>query len=145
MEEGLSFAVVRDALSLQRTDIRTVSSLTLAFLGDAVYSLIVRSAVAGEKNRSPKEFHRRMAELVNAKAQAKAAERLSSLLTEEEADVYRRGRNANPSTTAKHASVGEYRKATGVEALVGYLYLTDQTARLMELMRVCMGDVEENG
>lgn len=139
MEEGLSFCGIQERFLLKDTDVHSLSMLTLAFLGDAVYTLIARSVVAGEKNRSPKEFHKRTAALINAGAQAMAFDRIKESLSPEEADILRRGRNANPATTAKHASVSDYRKATGLEALFGYLYLTDQTKRLMELAGLCLG------
>ena len=138
METGLSFSEIRELFSLKEADLRTMSPLGLAFLGDAVYTLVARSVVAGEKNMSPNAFHRRTSEIVNAKAQAEAYDGILPELTEEEKDVLRRGRNAHPATVAKHASVGDYRKATGLEALIGFLYMDGQTERMMELIKSCI-------
>ena len=140
METGLN-QYLRDAFSLPEQDLNTYSPLTLAFLGDAVYSLIIRTVIVGRGNTSPQKLHKRTADLVKAKAQAQLVDRIAPLLTEEEETIYRRGRNAHPATMAKHASMTEYRKATGLEALVGYLYLTEQTDRMTELIRT---GLEEN-
>lgn len=109
-------------------DVRTLSPLTLAFVGDGVYELMVRERLVGEANRPTGILHKRAVELVRAEAQAAAMERLLPLLTEEEAAAYRRGRNAH---TAR--SGDDYHKATGLEALFGYLYLSGRIDRVREL------------
>ena len=105
-----------------------LSPLTLAFVGDGVYELMVRERLVGEANRPAGVLHKRTVELVRAEAQAAAMEQLLPLLTEEEAAAYRRGRNAH---TAR--SGDDYHKATGLEALFGYLYLSGRIDRVREL------------
>ena len=116
-------------------DIRTVSPLTLAYVGDAVYELVVRSLLVGRGNCPVSRLHHEATRLVRAGAQAQMLHTLEPLLTPEEEAVYKRGRNAHSPTMAKHATVTEYRHATGFEALIGYLYLTGQTERMLTLIR----------
>ena len=109
------------------------SPLTLAFLGDAVYELCARQYVVAQRNRPVGELHQQAVALVNAGAQSAALERLLPLLTPEELAVFKRGRNASASSTPKHAEIADYRRATGVEALFGYLFLRGEQQRLQEL------------
>ena len=111
------------------------SALGLAYIGDAVYDLIIRTLVLRKGNYSVKAFHKMTSSIVKAHTQALMAEALMEELTEEEHDVYRRGRNAKSFTTAKNATVADYRKATGFEALMGYLYLEDRFDRAVYLSR----------
>ena len=113
-------------------DAAQLSPLTLAFIGDAVFELFVREHIVHMGNCQVGKLHRQSVELVNCAAQAEAMEKLKPLLSEEEAAVYRRGRNAHPKTTPKNASIKDYHDATGLEALFGYLYLSGQTERLRE-------------
>ena len=121
-------------LLTEQNDLRTYSPLTLAYLGDAVYELVVRTALVERGNCPVNRLNKMASDLVKASAQSQMAARIEPVLTEEEAAVYRRGRNAHSPTMAKHASMGDYRRATGVEALVGYLYLKGDMARVLELM-----------
>lgn len=121
--------------SKKKRDIRSYSPLALAYIGDAVYDMIIRTAVVEGANRPAGELHRITVKYVSAAAQARIIQALMDSLTEEEQAVYRRGRNAKPHTTAKNASPGDYRKATGFEAVVGYLYLTDRFGRILELVK----------
>lgn len=130
MEKG-----IKQIFGLAEQDIRTYSPLTLAYIGDGVYELVIRTVVVAKGNRRPKELHKRSSMLVKAQTQASIVEALKPLLTEEERDIYRRGRNANSATMAKNASMQEYRKATGFEAVIGYLYLTGQEERLIKLVK----------
>ena len=102
----------------------------LAFVGDAVHSLYVRTELVLSSDAKAGVLHKRAAAAVRAEAQSEKIGRLESLLTEEEAEIYRRGRNAKTVNTAKNASVTEYHRATGFEALIGYLYLTGQRERM---------------
>ena len=111
--------------------IRAISSIGLAHLGDAVYELLVRTYLW---------LHRATVELVCAPQQARFAEKLLPLLTEEEASVFRRGRNANVHSIPHHADRADYQKATGLEALFGWLYLRDDHARINELFNRMMED-----
>lgn len=127
---------IREQFAIEGQDPRMLSPLTLAFVGDAVFDLIIRSLVVGKGNTQANRLHQKKIKIVNAGAQAMMIRALEPILTEEEAGVYRRGRNAKSPTTAKNASVGDYRKATGFEALIGYLYLSDQFERAVELSRL---------
>lgn len=120
---------------METEDLRTVSPLTLAFLGDGVYGLLVRERLVREANRPAGELHRESVELVRAEAQSAAVDRLLPLLTEEETAVFRRGRNAHTSRTGS-----EYHRATGLEALFGWLYLKGEQNRLRELFEQAVSD-----
>ncbi|MCM1540761.1 MAG: ribonuclease III [Blautia sp.] len=109
--------------------------MTLAYIGDAVYDLIIRTIVTGRANRPVNELHRITVKYVSANAQSAIVQALMEILTEEELAVYRRGKNSKPHTTAKNASLADYLKATGFEAVIGYLYLTDRMDRALELVR----------
>ncbi len=116
-------------------DIHTVSPLALAFVGDGVYSLLVRERLLTIANRPVGELHRLAVDAVRAEAQAEAMDRLLPLLTEEEQAVYKRGRNAH---TARNSA--EYHRATGLEALFGYLYLDGRIERVQQLFAIAMGE-----
>lgn len=120
----------------KKQDIRTYSPLTLAYVGDGVYDLIIRTVVVERANRPANELHRITVKYVSANAQSRIIQALMEELTEEEQAVYRRGKNSKPHTTAKNASVADYMKATGFEAVIGYLYLTDQMPRILELVKL---------
>lgn len=133
MEESLNQRI-RDTFAIAPRDMRTYSPLTLAYIGDGIFDLVIRSIVVDRGNTSANQLHHRTSHVVKAHSQAKMAEALQEFLTEEEVDIYRRGRNAKSHTMAKNATVADYRSATGFEALMGYLYLTDQMERLLELV-----------
>lgn len=115
-------------------DWKMYSPLALAYIGDAVYELVVRSFFVCQGNMQVQKLHNRVIACVSAKAQARMAEELLPLLTEAEAAVYRRGRNSKPYTKAKNASMTQYLEATGFEALIGYLYLEKEFLRMNELI-----------
>ena len=119
---------------LSDKDWKMYSPLTLAYIGDAVYELIIRTIFVKQGNCQPQKLHQRVTACVSAKAQARMIDALQPLLTEEEAGVYRRGRNSKPYTKAKNASMQEYLEATGFETIVGYLYLKREYERLNELI-----------
>lgn len=136
MEESISLLdLIKQSFELKEVDIRAYSPLTLAYIGDCVYDLIIRTVVVERGNEPANKLHKKTVAYVKAQTQAAMIEALSPYLTEDEEAVYRRGRNAKSYTSAKNASIGDYRKATGMEALVGYLYLTRQEARIMELIK----------
>ena len=110
------------------------SPLALAYLGDGVYELMIRAKVMSQGNMQVNKMHKKSTSLVKAQAQADMIRLLEPELTQEERTVFKRGRNARSATAAKHASIIEYRMATGFEALVGYLFLTEQFERLAELI-----------
>ena len=118
------------APALSGDDLRKISNLGLAHLGDGVYELLVRTWLCTGGGCTNRELHRATVRYVSAPAQAKAMEKLLPLLTEEERDVYRRGRNSRVGGIPQHASPGEYHAATGLECLFGYLYLKGDKARI---------------
>ena len=137
MEESLSLlGAIRKKFVCDRVDIRIYSPLTLAFVGDCIYDLVIRTIVVERGNTAPGVLHTKKSSIVKAQAQAAQADALMEELTAEEQAVYRRGRNAKSHTMAKNATVTDYRSATGFEALMGYLYLTDQMERMMEVVSI---------
>lgn len=136
MEESLGlYAYIKNQFGEKDVDVRTYSPLTLAFIGDGVFDLIVRAYVVGRGNRPAHILHNEKSRIVKAASQARMAELLQDSLTSKEQEIYRRGKNAKPANTAKNATLTDYHKATGLEALCGYLFMTGQTARLIELIR----------
>ena len=119
-------------------EVRAMSALALAHMGDAVSEILARREVCRSGKLTAGELHRQTIRYVSAPAQARAAEKIRPHLTGEEEAVYRRGRNAHSGTVPRHASVADYRVATGLEALVGYLYLTGADGRLGALMRAAL-------
>ncbi|MBO5889533.1 MAG: Mini-ribonuclease 3 [Clostridia bacterium] len=113
---------------------KQLSSVTLAFIGDAVHSLYVREKLVFDKDDKGSNLNKKTAEIVRASAQANFFDKIYPILTEEEIEVFKRARNTKKGTRAKNASVGEYNKATGFEALVGFLYITGNTDRLNYLL-----------
>ena len=118
---------------LPRERASLMNPVVLAFVGDAVYTLLVRTQLAVTSASKAGELNKRAAEIVSAHGQSGALEKMLPLLTEEEEAVYRRGRNAKKATKSKNATVSDYVRSTGFEALLGYLYLTGQTERIREL------------
>lgn len=136
MEESINLLEqIRSCFQCKEVDLRTYSPLTMAYIGDAIYDLVIRTVVVERGNRSANNLHRQTTQFVKAGTQAKMIEALADLLTEEEAEIYRWGHNAKFYTKAKNASLGEYRRATGMEALLGYLYMAGRTQRLLELVQ----------
>ena len=126
---------IKMVFACKEQDVRAYSPLTLAYMGDAIYELVIRSVVVERANRSANDLHKKTVRYVKAPTQAAMIVALVPELTEEEEAVYKRGRNAKSYTAAKNASLGDYRKATGFEALMGFLYLTGQTERLLYLIK----------
>lgn len=123
--------IVPDGLSASP---REYSPLALAFIGDAVYEVFVRAHVLAEANTSANTLHKKAIAYVKAAAQARAAKALLDTLTEDELAAFKRGRNAKSATVPKNADLTDYRYATGLETLFGYLYLSGESERLNELM-----------
>ena len=122
------------ALRLEKIDIANYSPLALAYIGDAVYELMIRTHVVSHGSMQVNKMHKKTANLVKADAQAHFYLLLEEELTDAEKAAYRRGRNAKSFTMPKHATMKDYRMATGFEALMGYLYLTEQFDRMAELL-----------
>ena len=127
-------------LNADKETIMNLSTLGLAHLGDGVFELMVRSWMCLHGKAKVKDLHRATVKFVAAPAQARRFQRIESVLTQEEQDVFRRGRNTAPHSVPKAASRGEYQTATGFEALFGWLYLQGRTDRLNELFEIMMGD-----
>lgn len=129
------FVCVMDRmLDLPQRDWSQYSPLTLAWIGDTVFDLVVRTALLKRANMQTDKLHRKASSIVNAKAQAGRMKEILPLLSPEEEAVFRRGRNASPAHTAKNAQRSEYLEATGFECLIGYLYLGRRYARIVELI-----------
>ncbi len=121
-------------MNMQPKDAKQYNGLSLAFIGDCVYELLVREHILSKKPVN--QLHKETVNYVCASAQSKAVELIIQQLSEEELSVYKRGRNTNSNTVPKNADPQDYRRATGLEALFGYLYLTGNTARISELFDI---------
>ena len=144
MEEGLERKGLNELSMLSQihrefgggeVDIRTYSPLTLAYIGDAVFEVIIRTLIVEKGQRAANTLHKHATKVVCAQAQAKMMDAVYECLTEEEQDIYRRGKNTKLHSTAKNASLADYRKATGFEALCGYLFLKDDMVRVTQFVR----------
>ena len=132
MEESLK--PTQTVIPARQPDWKMYSPLALAYMGDAVFDLMIRTAVVSRGNTQPSKMHRQVSKIVCAGSQADMIHLLLPLLTEEEAAVFRRGHNADPHNTAKNASRRDYLEATGFEALLGYLFLNRRYERLQKLV-----------
>lgn len=143
MEESISLLTkLKKEFVCAEVDINTYSPLTLAYIGDCIYDLMIRTVVVERGNRAASGLHKSVTAYVNATTQSSMAESLLGTFTQEEEAVYRRGRNAKSYTSAKNASISDYRRATGLEALFGYLYLRDDTDRLLFLVKEGLKKIE---
>ena len=125
-------------INLEPARVKEVTYLGLAHIGDGVYELLCRTYLVNRGDKTVLKLHRETVELVKAPTQAKFADKLRPMLTEEEMDYFRRGKNAHTHAAPKSASRQEYAKATGFETLFGALYLLGRKDRLMELFAICM-------
>ena len=119
-------------------DAKLLSPLVWAYVGDSVYELFIRTFLVNNSNAKPHKLHVEAIKYVKAKAQAEILEKIIDILSDEEKDIVRRGRNTENHHVAKNANVADYSKATAFEALIGYLYLTKQDARLQEILKNCI-------
>lgn len=140
MEKGID-SYIKEQFQIAPVDIRTYSPLALAYIGDGIFDLVIRSIVVGKGNTKASQLHYQTSHIVKAKTQAEMIKALEPVLSQEEADVYRRGRNAKSPTMAKNATMSDYRNATGFEALMGYLYLQDEFPRIVELVKKAVDDL----
>ena len=130
--------------SEQKPDMRLINPLTLAFVGDGVYEMLVREEIVRRyTSLSAKKLHALTVEMVRATAQCRGYELIAPHLTEDETSIFKRGRNSSGITAPKHTSVAQYRVATGLEALFGWLYLSGKSERIRELFQIIL-DGEEN-
>lgn len=135
MEESL-IGYYKEQLGIQVPNLNTYSPLTLAYIGDSVFDLLVKTYYVGRENMQVNKYHHLTSGVVKAHAQAELIQALEPDLSEEELSIYKRGRNAQSYTKAKNASTIDYRMATGLEALVGYLYLKREYTRLVDLLKL---------
>ena len=131
---------LKELFHLEDQDLRSYYPLTLAYIGDGVYELIIRTILVKKGNCPVNRLHKKASSLVKAGAQSAIMEVIEEELTPEELSVYRRGRNAHSPTMAKHATMADYRRATGFEALMGYLYLKEDYTRMLTLVRMGIGE-----
>ena len=127
---------MEEFLKIDRTkeDVELMSPLTWAYIGDAVYELFIRNKLINETNLKPHKLHIEAIKYVKAKSQAEKLNEIYETLTDEEKDIVRRGRNTQNHHLPKNSNVQEYMYATAFEALIGYLYLTEQHSRLKEIL-----------
>ena len=123
---------------IKNIDLQTVSMRTLAFIGDAVYNVYIRCYLASHSNVKTGMLHKESIKYVSAKGQSHTIDDILEILTEEEMSVYKRGRNTNINTVSKNIDVVNYKRATGFEALIGYLYVKGEKNRLDELVKICI-------
>ena len=138
MEKSVGFDFVsymNELFQMEEVDIREYSPLTLAYIGDCIYDLVIKSLVINEGNKQVNKLHQETSKLVQASAQSLMMRTMQEHLTEEEHAVYKRGRNAKSVSPAKNQSITDYRRATGFEALLGYLYLNNQMDRVLFLVK----------
>ena len=146
MEKGIGFdwkSYMREELGMQEVNIESYSPLTLAYIGDCVYDLIIKTMVISEGNKQVKKLHQETSKVVQASAQSEMMRVIQEVLTEEEHAVYRRGRNAKSVSPAKNQSLTDYRRATGFEALMGWLYLQNDWKRMIDLIKIGLEHFEE--
>ncbi len=134
--------LICEEYSLKYHNPSSLSPLTLAFIGDTIFDLIVRTRVIECGNAPVRKLHHTASSLVNAGTQAKIAREITPLFTEEEMNIFKRGRNAKSYTTAKNADINDYKIATGLEALLGWLYLSGRMSRVYELILPILPDYE---
>ncbi len=146
MEKSVGFELesyMREVFHMQEVDAGSYSPLTLAYIGDCIYDLIIKSLVVSKGNRPVQKLHQETSTYVQAAAQSKMMRTMQNVLTEEEHAVYKRGRNAKSVSPAKNQSVTDYRRATGFEAVIGYLYLKKEYKRIVDLVKVGLESLEE--
>lgn len=146
MEKSIVFELndcIREMLELKEVDVNSYSPLVLAYIGDCVYDLIIKTMVISGGNKQVHKLHEETSTYVQASAQSLMMRVIQPCLTEEEHAVYRRGRNARTVSPAKNQSITDYRRATGFEALVGYLYLKKEYQRILELVRTGLKNLSQ--
>ena len=147
MEESVTWqfdSLMEEMFEMREADVKEYSPLTLAYIGDSIFDLIMKSLVVNEGNQPVQKLHLRTSRFVQASAQARMMRVLQEELTEEEHAVYKRGRNAKSVSPAKNQSVTDYRRATGFEALLGYLYLKKEWKRMLSLVKMGLESIEDD-
>ena len=144
MGESIMDRLIREVFELKSVDADSYSPLTLAYIGDCVYELTIRTLLVNKGNAPVNKLNKKASELAKAPTQSRMMSMLveNELLTEAELAVYRRGRNAKSFSTAKNATVSDYRRATGFEALIGWLYLKGDSERALEIIKLAFDKLE---
>lgn len=148
MEKSISWqfdSCMQEMFQMKEVDIKEYSPLTLAYIGDSIYDLIIKSLVLNQGNRPVQKLHGLTSSYVQASAQSRMMRAMQEHLTEQEHAIYKRGRNAKSVSPAKNQSVTDYRRATGFEALLGYLYLNKEYGRLLELVKLGLESLKGTG
>lgn len=148
MEKSVSWqfdSCMQEMFQMKEVDIKEYSPLTLAYIGDSIYDLIIKSLVLNQGNRPVQKLHGLTSSYVQASAQSRMMRAMQEHLTEQEHAIYKRGRNAKSVSPAKNQSVTDYRRATGFEALLGYLYLNKEYGRLLELVKLGLESLKGTG
>ena len=141
---GLEFeSYMREVFQMEEVDIQTYSPLTLAYIGDCVYDLIIKNIMVSRGNKQVNKLHKETSNLVQASTQSLMMRTMQEYLTEEEHVIYKRGRNAKSVSPAKNQSITDFRRATGFEALLGYLYLKKDWKRLIDLVKIGLDSLNE--
>ena len=141
---GFEFdSYMREIFQMEEVDIKSYSPLTLAYIGDCVYDLIIKNLVISHGNKQVNKLHKETSSLVQASTQSLMMRKMQECLTEEEHAVYKRGRNAKSISPAKNQSITDYRRATGFEALLGYLYLKKEYERMLDLVKIGLDSLSE--
>ena len=136
------FASVLDQINITESALTQYNPLVLAYVGDAVYEVFIRTLLVSKGNMSVHKLHKNSINYVKAKAQSDIIHRIMELLTQEEMDIVRRGRNAKSGTIPKNADVTEYKYATGFESLIGYLYLKKDFNRLIQILNISVSELD---
>lgn len=136
-------SLIRKETAGHQLDVKRMKPLALAYIGDTVFDLYIRSRIVLTKEEAPKLMHTEAVQYVKAASQAQMMKQIMDALTEEEMEAFKRGRNQKSLTVPKNASLIDYKWATGFEALLGYLYILGREARLYELMRLATKQFEE--
>ena len=134
MEKSVEY--LKQLFDLPEVKVKQYSPLTLAYIGDAAYELVVRTVLVSRANTQVNKLHNAASNLVKAETQSRMIDVLEPHFTPEEEHIYKRGRNAKSYTSAKNASITDYRRATGFEAVMGYLYLKGEFTRMLDLIKL---------
>ena len=146
MEKSIGFefdSYMQEVFQMKEVDVHSYSPLTLAYIGDSIYDLIIKSLVINQGNRQVNKLHKETGMYVQASTQSLMMRAMQEELTEEEHAVYKRGRNAKSVSPAKNQSITDYRRATGFEALLGYLYLKKEWKRMLDLVKIGLDSLKE--
>ena len=146
MEKSVGFefdSYMQEVFQMKEVDVHSYSPLPLAYIGDSIYDLIIKSLVINQGNRQVNKLHKETSMYVQASTQSLMMRAMQEELTEEEHAVYKRGRNAKSVSPAKNQSITDYRRATGFEALLGYLYLKKEWKRMLDLVKIGLDSLKE--